>query len=225
MIKINNLKIIKYILEKMLQINSIFIKILLISLLHQNILSQRISPDLLGGWGEKPIPDPPSQDFELCIDTIEKYFTSEGNDLAELDIIPIGFFTQSNIGINYRIIIAMKKKSDSAPSIYDFLLRKSDKDYIKIISNQNPEESSVKLSEKEEKKMKNAIMKFYFEKLYKITSYEIQYEYHNINGLNKYAIYDVNAELKNDKETVNKRLIIVYRNDKTFSVESELIET
>ena len=209
----------------MLQINSIFIKILLISLLYQNILSQRISQDLLGGWGEKFIPVPPSQDFELCIDTIEKYFTSEGNDLAEFDIIPIGFFTQSNIGINYRIIIAMKKKSDSAPSIYDFLLRKSDKDYIKIISNQNPEESSVKLSEKEEKKMKNAIMKFYFEKLYKITSYEIQYEYHNINGLNKYAIYDVNAELKNDKETVNKRLIIVYRNDKTFSVESELIET
>ena len=225
MIKINNLKIIKYIIEKILQINSIFIKILLISLLYQNILSQRISKDLLGGWGEKPIPYPPSQDFELCIDTIEKYFTSEGNDLAELDIIPIGFFTQSNIGINYRIIIAMKKKSDSAPTIYDFLLRKSDKDYMKIISNQNPEESSVKLTEKEEKKMKNAIMKFYFEKLYKVSSYEIQYEYHNINGLNKYAIYDVNTELKNDKETVNKRLIIVYRNDKTFTVESELIET
>ena len=208
----------------MLKINSIFIKILLISLLYQNILSQRLSQDLLGGWGEKPLPDPPSQDFELCIDTIEKYFISEGNDLAELDIIPIGFFTQSNIGINYRILIAMKKKSDLAPSIYDFLFRKSDKDYMKIISNQKPEESSVKLSEKDEKKMKTAIIKFYFEKLYKISSYEIQYEYHDINGLNKYAIYDVNVELKNDKETVNKRVIIVYRNDKTFTVEAELIE-
>ena len=208
----------------MLQINSIFIKILLISLLYQNILSQRLSQDLLGGWGEKPLPDPPTQDFELCIDTIEKYFISEGNDLAELDIIPIGFFTQSNIGINYRILIAMKKKSDLAPSIYDFLFRKSDKDYMKIISNQKPEESSVKLSEKDEKKMKTAIIKFYFEKLYKVSSYEIQYEYHDINGLNKYAIYDVNVELKNDKETVNKRVIIVYRNDKTFTVEAELIE-
>ena len=208
----------------MLKINSIFIKILLISLLYQNILSQRISQDLLGGWGEKPLPDPPSQDFELCIDTIEKYFISEGNDLAELDIIPIGFFTQSNIGINYRLLIAMKKKSDLAPSIYDFLFRKSDKDYMKIISNQKPEESSVKLSEKDEKKMKTAIIKFYFEKLYKVSSYEIQYEYHDINGLNKYAIYDVNVELKNDKETVNKRVIIVYRNDKTFTVEAELIE-
>ena len=208
----------------MLKINSIFIKILLISLLYQNILSQRLSQDLLGGWGEKPLPDPPTQDFELCIDTIEKYFTSEGNDLAELDIIPIGFFTQSNIGINYRILIAMKKKSDLAPSIYDFLFRKSDKDYMKIISNQKPEESSVKLSEKDEKKMKTAIIKFYFEKLYKVSSYEIQYEYHDINGLNKYAIYDVNVELKNDKETVNKRVIIVYRNDKTFTVEAELIE-
>ena len=208
----------------MLKINSIFIKILLISLLYQNILSQRLSQDLLGGWGEKPLPDPPTQDFELCIDTIEKYFISEGNDLAELDIIPIGFFTQSNIGINYRILIAMKKKSDLAPSIYDFLFRKSDKDYMKIISNQKPEESSVKLSEKDEKKMKTAIIKFYFEKLYKVSSYEIQYEYHDINGLNKYAIYDVNVELKNDKETVNKRVIIVYRNDKTFTVEAELIE-
>ena len=208
----------------MLKINSIFIKILLISLLYQNILSQRLSQDLLGGWGEKPLPDPPTQDFELCIDTIEKYFISEGNDLAELDIIPIGFFTQSNIGINYRILIAMKKKSDLVPSIYDFLFRKSDKDYMKIISNQKPEESSVKLSEKDEKKMKTAIIKFYFEKLYKVSSYEIQYEYHDINGLNKYAIYDVNVELKNDKETVNKRVIIVYRNDKTFTVEAELIE-
>jgi len=208
----------------MLKINSIFIKILLISLLYQNILSQRLSQDLLGGWGEKPLPDPPTQDFELCIDTIEKYFISEGNDLAELDIIPIGFFTQSNIGINYRILIAMKKKSDLAPSIYDFLFRKSDKDYMKIISNQKPEESSVKLSEKDEKKMKTAIIKFYFEKLYKVSSYEIQYEYHDINGLNKYVIYDVNVELKNDKETVNKRVIIVYRNDKTFTVEAELIK-
>ena len=94
----------------MLKINSIFGKILLILLLYQDILCQRISTDLIGGWGEKPIPNPPSEEFELCIDTIEKYFISEGNELAELDIIPIGYFTQSNLGINYRVLIAMKKK-------------------------------------------------------------------------------------------------------------------
>ena len=46
----------------------------------------------------------------------------------------------------------------------------------------------------------------------------------HINGLYKYGIYDVNVELKNDKETINKRLIIIYRNDKTFEVQAELIE-
>ena len=47
--------------------------ILLISLLYQNILCQQISPELLGGWGEKPISDPPSQDLDLCIEATEKY--------------------------------------------------------------------------------------------------------------------------------------------------------
>ena len=72
--------------------------------------------------------------------------------------------------------------------------------------------------------MKAAIMKFYFEKLYKVSNMDIKYEYHNINGLNQYAIYDVESELKNDKESFNRRMIIVYRNDKTFRVEQELIE-
>ena len=208
----------------MLQIKSIFRNILIISILYQNIISQRISSDLLGGWGEKPILDSSSKDFKLCLETIEKYFSSGGYDLAELDLIPIGYFTQSNIGINHRILLAMKKKSDNTPTIYDFHLRKSDKDYMKIISNENPAEASVELNEKEQKKMKVAIMKFYFEKLYKVSGLEIQYEYHNINGLYKYGIYDVNVELKNDKETINKRLIIIYRNDKTFEVQAELIE-
>ena len=208
----------------MLQIKSILGKILIISILYQNILSQRISTDLLGGWGEKPLLDLSSKDFQLCLKTIEKYFSSGGYDIAELDLIPLGYFTQSNIGINHRILLAMKKKSDDTATIYDFHLRKSDKDYMKIISNENPTEGSIDLNEKEQKKMKIAIMKFYFEKLYKVSGLEILYEYHNINGLNKYGIYDVKVELKNDKETVNKRVIIVYRNDKTFTVEQELIE-
>ena len=198
--------------------------ILLISLLYQNILCQQISTELLGGWGEKPISDPPSQDLELCIEATEKYLSSEGYDLNEMDIIPLGFFTQSNLGFNYRLLSAVKKKSDSTPTIYDIQYRKTDTNDMKIISNSNPEDSSVKLSEKDQKKMKTAIMKFYFEKLYKVSGLDIQYEYHDINGLNKYAIYDVEVELKNDKENINKRVVVIYRNDKTFTVEKELVE-
>ena len=197
--------------------------ILLISLLYQNILCQQISTELLGGWGEKPISDPPSQDLELCIEATEKYLSSEGYDLNEMDVIPIGFFTQSNLGINYRLLSAVKKKSDTTPTIYDIRLRKIGANDMKIISNENPGDSSVELSEKDQKKMKIAIMKFYFEKLYKVSGLDIQYEYHNINGLNKYAIYDVEVELKNDKESVNKRVVVIYRNDKTFTVEQELV--
>ena len=198
--------------------------ILLISLLYQNILCQKISTELLGGWGEKPISDPPSHDLELCIEATEKYLSSEGYDLNEMDVIPIGFFTQSNLGINYRLLSAVKKKSDTTPTIYDISLRKTGTNDMKIISNENPGDSSVELSEKDQKKMKIAIMKYYFEKLYKVSGLDIQYEYHNINGLNKYAIYDVEVELKNDKESVNKRVVIIYRNDKTFTVEKELVE-
>ena len=197
--------------------------ILLISLLYQNILCQQISTELLGGWGEKPISDPPSQDLDLCIEATEKYLSSEGYDLNEMDVIPIGFFTQSNLGINYRLLSAVKKKSDTTPTIYDIRLRKTGTNDMKIISNENPADSSVELSEKDQKKMKIAIMKFYFEKLYKVSGLDIQYEYHNINGLNKYAIYDVEVELKNDKESVNKRVVVIYRNDKTFTVEQELV--
>ena len=197
--------------------------ILLISLLYQNILCQQISTELLGGWGEKPISDPPSQDLDLCIEATEKYLSSEGYDLNEMDVIPIGFFTQSNLGINYRLLSAVKKKSDTTPTIYDIRLRKTGTNDMKIISNENPGDSSVELSEKDQKKMKIAIMKFYFEKLYKVSGLDIQYEYHNINELNKYAIYDVEVELKNDKESVNKRVVVIYRNDKTFTVEQELV--
>ena len=208
----------------MFQRKSISKYILLITLLFQNILSQRISTDLLGGWGEKQIYDPPSKDLELCLETVEKYFISEGYDINETDLIPLGFFTQSNIGINYRLLCAVKKKSKITPTIYDIHLRKTDMNDMKIISNENPGDSSVKLSEKDQKKMKIAIIKYYFEKLYKVSQLEIQYEYHNFNGLNKYAIYDVEVELKHEKESVNKRVIIIYRNDKTFTVEQELVE-
>ena len=207
----------------MLQIRSIFKYILLISLFYQKIQSQRISQELLGGWGEKPILEPHSKEYELSFITIQKYLSQEGYDLNETDVIPLGFFTQSNIGINYRLLLAVKKKSDTTPTIYDIQLRKIGLNDMKIIVSQNPEDSSEELSQKDQKKMKDAIIKYFFEKLYKVSQLNIQYEYHNINGLNKYAIYDAEVELKNDKGSTNKRLIIIYRNDKTFTVEQELI--
>ena len=207
----------------MLQISSIFKYILLISLFYQKIQSQRISQELLGGWGEKPILEPHSKEYELSFITIQKYLSQEGYDLNETDVIPLGFFTQSNIGINYRLLLAVKKKSDTTPTIYDIQLRKIGLNDMKIIVSQNPEDSSEELSQKDQKKMKDAIIKYFFEKLYKVSQLNIQYEYHNINGLNKYAIYDAEVELKNDKGSTNKRLIIIYRNDKTFTVEQELI--
>ena len=207
----------------MLQIRSIFKYILLISLFYQKIQSQHISQELLGGWGEKPILEPHSKEYELSFITIQKYLSQEGYDLNETDVIPLGFFTQSNIGINYRLLLAVKKKSDTTPTIYDIQLRKIGLNDMKIIVSQNPEDSSEELSKKDQKKMKDAIIKYFFEKLYKVSQLNIQYEYHNINGLNKYAIYDAEVELKNDKGSTNKRLIIIYRNDKTFTVEQELI--
>ena len=207
----------------MLQISSIFKYILLISLFYQKIQSQHISQELLGGWGEKPILEPHSKEYELSFITIQKYLSQEGYDLNETDVIPLGFFTQSNIGINYRLLLAVKKKSDTTPTIYDIQLRKIGLNDMKIILSQNPEDSSEELSQKDQKKMKDAIIKYFFEKLYKVSQLNIQYEYHNINGLNKYAIYDAEVELKNDKGSTNKRLIIIYRNDKTFTVEQELI--
>ena len=53
---------------------------------------------------------------------------------------------------------------------------------------------------------------------------DIQYEYHNFDGLSQYAVYDVIAELGNEKEKVSKRMLVIYRNDKTFTVEKELNE-
>ena len=74
--------------------------------------------------------------------------------------------------------------------------------------------------------METSIVKYYFEKLYTVKEMEIQYEYHKLGGLYDYAIYDLIVKLNNeDDENVEKRLLIVYRNDRTFTVELELKET
>ena len=85
--------------------------------------------------------------------------------------------------------------------------------------------SSNKMSDKDKNKMEDSILKYYFDKLYTIKALETQYEYQKLEGLYKYAIYDVLVKVgKKDDENINKRLLIVYRNDKTFTVEKELIE-
>ena len=197
---------------------NISLAILLIIL--TSIQSQRLSHELLGGWNEKELTEK-EPDYSQTLQSVETYISEQGFSLDETDIIPFGFFKQIVNGINYRILFAVKEKTSNVPTIYDINFHKS-KSEMKIIYAKNPENSGKKLSDKDKKKLENAIAKFYFEKLYKVKELEIQYEYHNFDGLNKYGVYDVIAQLDNEKEKVSKRMIVVYRNDKTFEVETEL---
>ena len=182
--------------------------------------SQRLSHELLGGWNEKELTEQ-EPDYLLTLQSVETYISEQGYSLDETDIIPFGFFKQIVNGINYRILFAVKEKTSNVPTIYDINFHKS-KSEMKIIYAKNPENSGNNLSDKDKKKLENAVLKYYFEKLYKVKELEIQYEYHNFDGLNKYGVYDVIAQLENEKEKVSKRMIVVYRNDKTFEVETEL---
>ena len=197
---------------------NISLAILLIIL--TSIQSQRLSHELLGGWNEKELTEK-EPDYSQTLQSIETYISEQGFSLDETDIIPFGFFKQIVNGINYRILFAVKEKTSNVPTIYDINFHKS-KSEMKIIYAKNPENSGNNLSDKDKKKLENAVLKYYFEKLYKVKELEIQYEYHNFDGLNKYGVYDVIAQLENEKEKVSKRMIVVYRNDKTFEVETEL---
>ena len=197
---------------------NISLAILLIIL--TSIQSQRLSHELLGGWNEKELTEK-EPEYSLTLQSVETYISEQGYSLDETDIIPFGFFKQIVNGINYRILFAVKEKTSNVPTIYDINFHKS-KSEMKIIYAKNPENSGNNLSDKDKKKLENAVLKYYFEKLYKVKELEIQYEYHNFDGLNKYGVYDVIAQLENEKEKVSKRMIVVYRNDKTFEVETEL---
>ena len=197
---------------------NISLAILLIIL--TSIQSQRLSHELLGGWNEKELTEK-EPDYAQTLQSVETYISEQGFSLDETDIIPFGFFKQIVNGINYRILFAVKEKTSNVPTIYDINFHKS-KSEMKIIYAKNPENSGNNLSDKDKKKLENAVLKYYFEKLYKVKELEIQYEYHNFDGLNKYGVYDVIAQLENEKEKVSKRMIVVYRNDKTFEVETEL---
>ena len=118
----------------------------------------------------------------------------------------------------------MKKKSSDTPTIYDILLHQSNNEF-KIVSTKKPEYSSSNMSPKDKNKMEDAILKYYFDKLYTVKAVETQYEYHKLDGLYKYAVFDMLAKVgKKNDENLTKRLLIVYRNDKTFTVEKELVE-
>ena len=182
--------------------------------------SQRLSHELLGGWNEKEINEQET-DYLQTLKSVETYISEQGYSLDETDIIPFGFFKQIVNGMNYRILCAVKEKTSKTPTIYDINFHKSNSE-MKMIYAKNLEESGKKLSQKDKKKLETSIVKYYFESLYKVKELEIQYEYNNFDGLNKYGVYDVVAELGNEKEKVSKRLLIVYRNDKTFTVETEL---
>ena len=182
--------------------------------------SQRLSHESLGGWNEKELTEQ-EPDYLLTLQSVETYISEQGYSLDETDIIPFGFFKQIVNGINCRILFAVKEKTSNVPTIYDINYHKA-KSEMKMIYAKNPENSGKKLSDKDKKKLENAIAKFYFEKLYKVKEVEIQYEYHNFDGLNKYGVYDVVAQLENEKENFSKRMLVVYRNDKTFEVETEL---
>ena len=197
---------------------NISVSILLIIL--TSIQSQRLSHELLGGWNEKELTEK-EPDYSQTLQSVETYISEQGFSLDETDIIPFGFFKQIVNGINYRILFAVKEKTSNVPTIYDINFHKS-KSEMKIIYAKNPENSGNNLSDKDKKKLENAVLKYYFEKLYKVKELEIQYEYHNFDGLNKYGVYDVVAQLENEKENFSKRMLVVYRNDKTFEVETEL---
>ena len=198
------------------------ISIIILILIINTSYTQRLSQDLLGGWNEKGL-FTENEEYNLTLKPAESYLIEQGYTLDETDIIPFGFFKQIVNGINYRILCVVKEKSSKTPTIYDINFRKNN-DEVKMIHAENPETSEGSLTAKEKKEIETAIIKFYFEKLYTIKEWEIKYEYHNLNGLNKYRIYDIEVELENKKENVSKRVLIVYRNDKTFEVELELNE-
>ena len=184
--------------------------------------TQKITQDLLGGWNEKGLTEE-NPDYIKTKKAAEAYFINEGYSLEENDIIPFAFFKQVVNGVNYRLLYAGKKKSRIVPTIYDINFHKNN-DEIKMIHAENPGVNERALTTKEKKEIEVAIIKYYFEKFYTIKEWEIQYEYHKLNGLNDFGIYDMVVELKNKDETVSKRILVVHRNDKTFKVEMELHE-
>ena len=142
-------------------------KILLITLIINISLCERLSNQFLEGWGEKVISED-TPDYSKILEIVEKYFNlEEGYSLDETEILPFGFFKQTVNGINYRLLCTVKKKSDQTPTIYDIMTHKHNNEF-KVLSAKKPKESSTDLSAKDKEKMENAIVKYFFKKLYTI---------------------------------------------------------
>lgn len=184
-------------------------------------LCERLPENLLGGWGEKVCSES-TKDYGLVMKNIETYLTDSGYSLDDYEIIPVGFFKQVVNGVNYRLIFFVKKKSSLSPTIFDIRLHKNGND-LKITSANKPGYSSSNTKEQKTlTQIKAAVAKHFLGSEYELTSVDIQYEYHKIEGLNDYAVFDVVANLKTKEESSSRRLIIVYRNDKTYVAETEL---
>ena len=188
--------------------------------------SQKISDDLLGGWGEKVITEK-SKDYKTVLELASNYFTENEGSLDENEIVPLGFFkrivNESN-KINYRFICGFKSKDSKSTTLYDIQFLKSDDDLQLLTTNTLSDASDIITLERSLKNLKNSILKYYFGKDYEISDVEIQYQYDNIEGLNDYAVFDVSCNLSKKDEKLSKRLLVVYRNDRTFEVEAELNE-
>ena len=188
-------------------------------------LSERVSNELLGGWGEKVITEK-CKDYKTVLGLSSNYFTENEGSLEENEIVPLGFFkriVKDSNKINYRFICGFKSKDSKSTTLYDIQFLKSDED-LQLLTTNTLSDSSITTVERSLNSIKNAIMKFYFGKDYKISDVEIQYQYDNIEGLNKYAVFDVICNLSKKDEKLEKRVLIVYRNDRTFEVEAELNE-
>ena len=89
--------------------------------------SEKISNDLLGGWGEKVITIT-NKDYNTVLELASNYFTENEGSLDENEIVPLGFFkrivNESN-KINYRFICGFKSKDSKSTTLYDIQFLKS----------------------------------------------------------------------------------------------------
>ena len=82
---------------------------LLIAIILNIILCQRLPNEFLETWGEKPTNEK-TPNFSDILDSVEKHLVSEEEySLEEDDIIPFGFFKQTINGVIYRLLLAVKK--------------------------------------------------------------------------------------------------------------------
>ena len=72
--------------------------VLLLIIININIC-QKLSEDILGGWSEKIITEE-TPDFTKNLEEVENYLKSEGYDLDDTNILPIGYFKQIVNGVN-----------------------------------------------------------------------------------------------------------------------------